>query len=157
MLKSEAGADRLRERARSKGLRFDERLLVASPPREPEAIDIARVPELLRAKLDAHLVEHDGGATTLEAFLQAGAISQLNLTLMRGRSVRDVVESTPRLDAAARDEILRTWDGRARAFPSDGNGLRESWTPVYAIEQAAPDGEAVVVVLGTGSDFARQT
>jgi hypothetical protein len=148
VLTSEAGAERLRERARSKGRNLGPELLVASRAEAPEEIDIARVPELLRTKLDARLVEHDGGATTLEAFESAGAIAQLNLTLMRGRSVRDVVASTSRIDAAKRDEILRTWERRARLFPA-GGALRESWTPVYALEQAAPGAEAVVVSMAT--------
>jgi hypothetical protein len=153
VLTGEAGAERLRERARSKGRSVDSELMVASRAGAPEEIDIERVPELLRAKLDARLVEHDGGATTLEAFEKAGAIAQLNLTLMRGRSVRDVVASTSRIDAEKRDGILRTWEGRARLFPADG-ALRESWTPVYALEQAAVGGEAVVVSMATGSGFA---
>lgn len=149
VLTSEAGAARLRERARSKGRSLDGRLLVASRADAPEHIDIAQVPALLRTRLDARLVEHDGGATTLDAFERAGAISQLNLTLMRRRSVRDVVASTTRIDAARRDAILETWEGRARLFPADGV-LRETWRPVYALEEAAPGGEAVVVTMETG-------
>jgi hypothetical protein len=149
VLTSEAGAERLRERARTKGSDLSRVLLVSSPANAPEEIDLSRVPGLLRTRLDARVVEHDGGAATLEAFERAGAIAQLNLTLMRGRSVRDVVASTTRLDAATRDEILRTWEGRARMFPG-GGALRDSWTPLYALEEAKPGGEAVVVTLGTG-------
>ncbi len=158
VLTSEAGAERLRERGRSKGLPIEGRLLIASADGRPEEIDLARVPALLRTKLDARLVEHDGGAATLEAFEKAGALSQLNLTLMRGRSVHDIVASTSRLDASKRDQILRTWEGRARLFPAGGAGLRASWKPFYAVEEAAPGGEAVAVafdVKGTGSSFPR--
>jgi hypothetical protein len=150
VLTSEAGAERLRERARSKGLRADARLLVVSPGGAPEEIDIAAVPALLRSKLDARLVEHDGGATTLDAFERAGALSQLNLTLMRGRSVHDVVRSTARLEARKRDDILATWDGRARMFPPPDGTLRDEWTAVYALDESAADGEAVVVVFDVG-------
>jgi hypothetical protein len=162
VLTSHAGAERIAGRARSKGLDFEQRLIVCSPEGRPEDIDLASVPVLLRSKLDARLVEHDGGATTLEAFEKAGALSQLNLTLMRGRCVRDVVQSTARLEPPKREEILRTWEGRARLFPSGGAGLRASWQPVYALEEAAPGGEAVAVAWAmnsssstTGSDSRR--
>lgn len=150
VLTSEAGAERLRERSRSKGLRAEDRLIVASPNGSPEEIDIAAVPALLRSKLDARLVEHDGGATTLDAFERAGVISQLNLTLMRGRSVHDVVRTTTRLDPPKREELLAGWDGRARLFPPRDGTLRTDWTAVYALEESAKDGEAVVVVFDVG-------
>jgi hypothetical protein len=147
VLTSEAGAERLRERAKAKGMSADAVVLAASPPAAPDAIDIARVPGLLRERLGARLVEHDGGATTLEAFDRSGAIAQMNLTLMRGRSVREVVAATARMDAGQRDEILRTWEGRPRLFPADGSGLCERWQPVYALEEASPGGEAVCAVF----------
>jgi len=142
VLTSEAGAGLLRERARAKGLRADAVLLVASPPDRPEEVDVARVPELLRARLDARLVEHDGGGRSLRAFVDAGAVDQLNLTLMRGRSVKDVVGGSARLPEEDRAALLSSWEGRARLF-----NLSPEWAPFYAV---AGDGEALVVSLATG-------
>jgi riboflavin biosynthesis pyrimidine reductase len=141
---SEAGAERMRERARAKGLRADTTMIVVSPADDPEAVDVARVPEVLRERLDARLVEHDGGAIALRAFLDAGAVAQLNLTLMKGRSVRDVIASSPRLSETERSDVLSSWDGRARLFE-----LRPEWPPLSAIEQEG--GEALVVSLASGS------
>lgn len=147
ILTSEAGAARLRDRARSRGRCVDDLLLVASAPGRPEEIDVGRVPELLRERLDARLVEHDGGARSLEAFVRAGAVAQLNLTLMRERSVRDVVGATTRLEPHAREAILATWSGRPRLFPQGGGALPEAWPVVCAIAEDAPGAEALVVCL----------
>lgn len=142
VLTSEAGAERMRERARAKGLRAESAMIVVSPADDPEAVDVARVPEVLRERLDARLVEHDGGAIALRAFLDAGAVAQLNLTLMKGRSVRDVIASSPRLTEAERGELLSSWEGRARLFE-----LRPGWVPFHAIEEEG--GEALVVSLAS--------
>lgn len=144
LLTSETGAGHLRERARARGVDVEASLLVASPPGLHHEIDLARLPELLRSRLDARLVEHDGGAVSLEAFLAGGAMRQLNLTLMRERSVRDIVAASPRIDDAQRRMLLESWEGRARCFPQSGSLPRE-WRPVYAI--AEEDGEAVAVTF----------
>lgn len=138
VLTSEAGAERLREGAAARGLRADSMLLAVSPPDDPQTIDIARVGRVLRERLDARLVEHDGGALSLGGFVDAGAVTQLNLTLMGGRSVRDVVAASTRVDAAA---VLADWVGRPRLF-----ALPKGWTPVYAVQERG--GEALVVSFG---------
>jgi len=114
-----------------------------SPAGDSESVDVARVPEVLRDRLDARLVEHDGGAVALRAFLDAGAVAQLNLTLMKGRSVHEVIASSPRLSEPERSEVLSSWDGRARLFE-----LRPEWAPIQAIEEEG--GEALVVSLASG-------
>ena len=48
VLTSEEGAERLRKRARSRGLRADSVLLVASPAGDPSAIDVAAVHRFTR-------------------------------------------------------------------------------------------------------------
>lgn len=142
VLTSEAGAERIRARAAVKGLRADTVLIVVSPPGAPETIDIARVPQVLRQRLDARLVEHDGGALSLTAFAEAGAVAQLNLTLMKGRSVRDVISGSARLTEADREALLASWPSPARLFR-----WKPQWGPMYAI--AAEDGEALVVSLAS--------
>lgn len=147
LLTSEAGAERLREHGRNRGLRIDERLLVASPPGRPAQLDVAGVPRLLRDRLDVRLAEHDGGARSLGAFLDAGAIAQLNLSLMRRRSVRDVIASSPRLGEEERARLLGSWKGRARLFPIGQGRLERKWKPVYGLVEEGPEAEAVVVTL----------
>ncbi|MFN2427590.1 MAG: hypothetical protein ABR587_14205 [Candidatus Binatia bacterium] len=145
LLTSESGAARLRERARTKGMRIDDMLIVASAPGRPDEIDVAGVPNLLRSRLDARLVEHDGGAMSLEGFAKAGALAQVNLTLMRGRSVRDVLAASSRIEPAVRDEVLQSWVQRRRLFPLGDGKLPPSWRPVYALVEDTPAAEAVVV------------
>jgi len=147
VLTSESGAERLREGAKAKGRRIDDLLLVVSPPGDPAAVDLAAVPALLRQRLDLRLVEHDGGATSLAAFLDAGAVAQLNLTLMRGRSVREVLERSSRIDDATRVGVLGDWPRAARLFPRGGGALPERWPPFYAVAEVADGGEALVVSL----------
>ena len=140
LLTSAAGAEALRARARSRQKNVDAQLLVASGD-DDAAIDLARVPKLLRDRLDARLVQHDGGATSLMAFADASALSQLNLTLMRSRSVRDVLETSPRLDGAARESLLENWPLAARLFPSGGGRL--PWKLAHAVAEEGASAEAV--------------
>jgi len=147
VLTSEAGAQNVRDRARRRGRPLDDRLLVASPPGRPRELDTARVPVLLRERLDVRLAEHDGGGVSLEAFARAGAVAQLHLTLMHGRSVRDLVATSDRLPAAQRDEVLATWEGRARLFPAGGGSLPGAWSPMQVVAQEGADAEALVVIL----------
>jgi len=152
LLTSESGAARLRERAVAKGRRIDERLIIVSAAGRPDEIDVARVPEVLRSRLDVRLAEHDGGAVSLEAFANAGAIAQLNLTMMRARSVRDVVSSSPRIEAGLRETLLGSWQERVRLFPLSCGRLPRAWQPVYALAQQEGDAEAVVVSYDLGAD-----
>ena len=147
ILTSEAGREILSARARAKHRGLEERILACSPPDLPGEIDVARVPMLLRKYLDARLVEHDGGAISLAAFVEAGAVAQLNLTLMRRRSVRQVIETSPRLDAASREELLASWNGRARLFPSGRGPLPKGWALVQAVVEEGRDAEAVVATF----------
>jgi hypothetical protein len=145
ILTSEAGADRIRAEARAKGRDAETLLLIVSPRGDPHDIDLAAVPAALRSKLDARVAQHDGGAVSLAAFVRAGAVRQLNLTLMRGRAVREVVEASSRIDEKKRREILGSWNGRPRYFPPEGGALPASWRACHAVEEV--DGEAVAVTF----------
>jgi len=149
LLSSEAGAERLRERARKRAmkLRIGDEILASSPPGQPEVLDVASLPRLLRKRLDVRIADHDGGATVLSKFVAAGAMAQLNFTLMRGRSVREVLAATDRVDARRRAVLLASLDDRVEAlFPGEGR-LPRALRPVYLIGN---DGEAVVVTLDPG-------
>lgn len=146
LLSSQAGAQRLRDRARARGaaLRIDHDILALSPPGEPEVLDVAAVPKMLRARLDVRIADHDGGAIVLSKFAEAGALAQLNLTLMRGRSVREVLAATDRLETARREALLESFDERAQLFFPGDRRLPRTLRPVYVIGN---DGEAVVVTF----------
>jgi riboflavin biosynthesis pyrimidine reductase len=146
VLSSEAGAERLRSRAVARGMgrRIDEMLLGVSPAGRPEVLDIARVPELLRRTRDIRFAEHDGGATVLSKFVEAGAVTQLNFTLMRDRSVLDILSTTDRLTDTERASSISDFDEVAQPLFS-GDGRLPSWLkPVCMI---GDDREAVVVTF----------
>lgn len=146
VLSSEAGAERLRSRAVARGMggRIDEMLMGVSPVGRPEVLDIARVPELLRRTRDIRIADHDGGATVLSKFVEAGAVTQLNFTLMRDRSVLDVLSTTDRLTDSERTSFVSGFDERAQEFFS-GNGRIPAWLkPVCMI---GDDRDAVVVTF----------
>lgn len=146
VLSSEAGADRLCRRARDRGmeLRIGREILALSPPGRPEVLDVAAVPRLLRARLEVRLAEHDGGAMVLGKFAEGGALGQLNLTLMRARSVRDVLAASDGLQVGARDEMLASLGDNAQMLFSGDHRLPRSLRPVYVI---GGDGEGIVVTF----------
>lgn len=92
ILTSITGAQRLRLRAAARGMQdvVDRALIICSADGSPDAIDLPSVPKLLRQRLDIRIANHDGGSVVLSAFSKAGALPQINFTLMRGRSVCDV-------------------------------------------------------------------
>ena len=146
VLTSEAGAARMRPRAANYGLadRIDEILLVASPPGRPEELDIPAVPALLRKKLDIRLANHDGGATVLSKFSEAGVLPQINLTLMRGRAVFDLLASTDRIPASELAALTEGFDSRRQLFWSGHHRLPEVLRPVSVLSDG---GEGVVVTF----------
>ncbi len=144
VLTSEAGAARMRQRMGKYNLRQspDDVLLVASPKGDPESLDIAAVPALLKAKLDIRIANHDGGQTVLSKFSEAGALPQVNLTLMRGASVKDVLGTDQRLDESVRRTVLAEFDTRRQLFFSGDHRLPEALQPVSVLSDG---GNGVVV------------
>ena len=120
----------------------DDILLVASPPGEPEVLDIAAVPALLRHRLDIRLANHDGGQTVLSKFSEAGVLAQINLTLMRGASVLDVLRSDPRLPEDVRRTMLEQFDTRRQLFFSGDHAVPGALHPASILTDG---GDGVVV------------
>lgn len=146
VLTSETGAERMRERAARYGLerRIDSILLPLSPVGRPAELDIARVPDLLMSKLDVRIANHDGGATVLSKFSEAGVLAQINLTLMRGRSVFDALGASEQLDVAARDAALADFDSRRQLFFSGNHRLPAALVPASVITDG---GDGVVATF----------
>jgi riboflavin biosynthesis pyrimidine reductase len=109
ILTSQTGAECLRSRAAAHEMqdRIDSMLIVCSPDGKPDDLDIAAVPRLLRQKLDIRIANHDGGCIVLSEFSRAGALAQVNFTLMRGRSMFDVYTSKKILATASEIQELR--------------------------------------------------
>ncbi len=143
ILTSEAGAARLRRRAGSYdlGRPIDEILIPLSPPDQPEVLDIANVPGVLRVRLDLRLANHDGGQTVLSKFSEAGVMSQINLTLMRNASVFDVLNRDSRLSHDLRQQVLDEFDTRRQLFFSGDHRLPVTLKPVSVLSDG---GDALV-------------
>lgn len=144
VLSSTRGASRVRERLRQRGLEQRVRVLEASSPEQPEHLDLRRVPELLRRELDLRIVNHDGGRTLHAAFVRAGILSQLQLTLMRGASVRDLVAAAP-VDDLLRSRWLSEFESRAQRYFSDAREWSNHVRPLQVLDDEA--GETVVIGL----------
>eukprot|EP01063_Lacrimia_lanifica_P007888 TRINITY_DN15058_c0_g2_i8.p2 TRINITY_DN15058_c0_g2~~TRINITY_DN15058_c0_g2_i8.p2 ORF type:complete len:392 (+),score=107.68 TRINITY_DN15058_c0_g2_i8:43-1218(+) len=128
VLTSEKGAANVRANAAKFGLgdRIDDILVVVPPPAGEEeeggsfAVDYAAIPQLVHDRLDVKILNHDGGRDLLHAFYTAGALAQMNITLMRHKAVRDVLATYPLVDDATRAAALADFPNRLRYFFSNG-------------------------------------
>lgn len=141
VLTSETGAQRLLATDERRWRNHDDRLLVVSPPGEPDRIDLRAVPTLLRRRLDIRIANHDGGRTVLNAFVHAGAVPQLHLTIMRNRSLAEHIGQDARLPLGLRVALQRDLAQRCELlFP--GGEIPAGYRPL----QVLSDGEDAVVV-----------
>ncbi|MGA1372781.1 MAG: hypothetical protein ACO3Z6_14365 [Pseudomonadales bacterium] len=145
VLTSTVGATRVRKRLREQGLEHRVRVLEASLPTQPERLDLGRVPELLYRTLDIRIVNHDGGRTLHRACIRAGVLAQLQMTLMRGASVRDLVKSVP-VDHVLRSRWAAEFETRAQRYFSDSQNWLNHVRPLQILEDAW---DTVVVGLDT--------
>ena len=122
---TEFGANNIRKRASAFGLaKRIEDMLVVLPSPSPSTVeniihenmsnkhamngdraemDISVVPKLMYDRFQMRIVNHDGGLGVLRAFTQAGALSQLHLTLGRQKSVRDAIADCNFIDRKVLD------------------------------------------------------
>jgi riboflavin biosynthesis pyrimidine reductase len=145
VLTSTEGATHVRRRLREQGLEHRVRVLEVSLPAQPERLDLGQVPELLNRTLDIRIVNHDGGRTLHRACVRAGVLAQLQLTLMRGASVRELVAMTPE-DDALRGRWGAEFETRAQRYFSDPQGWATQVRPLQILEDAR---DTVVVGLDT--------
>ena len=144
ILTSEAGAERLRARAGKHQLNdaIDKILIVTSPPGDPETLAIDTVPTILRQRLDIRIANHDGGRTVLSEFSSAGVLTQMNLTLMRGTPVKEILGHSDRVPDSARSELLENFESRRQLFFSGDNRLPVGLIPISVLHDG---GDGVVV------------
>lgn len=141
VLTSETGAQRLLATDGRRWRNHDDRLLVVSPPGEPDRIDLPAVPTMLRRRLDIRIANHDGGRTVLDAFVHAGAVPQLHLTIMRNRSLAEQIGQDVRLPLDLRVGLQRDLAQRCELlFP--GGEIPGEYRPL----QVLSDGEDAVVI-----------
>jgi hypothetical protein len=145
ILTSRTGAARLQSRSASHGMqdRMNSALIVCSPDDEPDVLDIAAVPRVLRQKLDIRIANHDGGSIVLSEFSKAGALAQINFTLMRARSVLDVHKSkNPSMTPAELEKLSETFEPRCSFMFSGDRCLPRHLRPISVL---VDDNEGCVV------------
>lgn len=124
-------------------------------------IDIGSVPQLLFDRFGICIANHDGGHGVLRDFCRAGAVAQVNLTLCRNRSLKEII-----FKSQSKDTGNQHFEGQVQLFfssattssPSQGQGrprgtIPREWRAVYCVE----DGEKKVAVVSfdtrTSTDF----
>lgn len=136
IMTSELGASRIRSRCALYGLQDRiENMLIVLPPTQrklgegelSEDIDLTVIPQLLYEKYNMKIVNHDGGHKVLAEFCRAGVISQMNLTLCRKFTIREVLAAMPHIPQEKKDEAFADFDRRLYHFfsyplPEAANG-----------------------------------
>lgn len=130
ILTSRTGAERIKNRAAKFGLegRINDILIVLSQEGSPETLDLSRVPQTLYDKYGMKMVNHDGGQTILSEFSKAGILPQINLTLARNQSVRDVLQTYDlrhapvELTEEQREGLLKTFEDCVQHFFTTPDG-----------------------------------
>jgi hypothetical protein len=136
IITSQNGALEIKSRAHLYGLqdRIGEMLIILSPPHDPAEIDYEAIPYYLYASLGLRIVNHDGGRQVLKRFVQHNIVSQMNLSLMKGGSMRKMVEMLAP-DDSIRESILQRFDCGVQTFFSTPSGaVPAHLEPIYAIE-----------------------
>jgi hypothetical protein len=101
---------------------IDKLLIPLSPTDNPDEIDLEAIPALLYSKLGMKICNHDGGQVVLRRFCAAGTLCQMNLTMCRGLSLREAVQSTSRIkDEAVREAALHSFDSNVQLFFQPGD------------------------------------
>jgi hypothetical protein len=153
ILTSNTGAERLRSRAAAHGMqeRIGNMLLVCSPEGRPDELDVAAVPRLLRQKLDIRIANHDGGAVVLSEFCRAGALAQINFTLMRSRSLLDVYSSKIKSSTPTEiEELKETFGSRCSLMFTGDHRLPQNLRPISVL---VDDTEGCVVSFDARQQF----
>ena len=97
-------------------------------------INISLIPALLYNKLNMRIVNHDGGAEVLRSFCAAGALSQMNLTLCRNHSLREVLEKNQNISLSDKDDVKAKWAERVQYFfPRKEGGGPTSICPIPSL------------------------
>lgn len=149
------GANKIRSRAYLYGLeaRIEDILIVLSPQDLPDEIDLKILPELLYHKYDMRVINHDGGQGVLRKFAQAKILPQLNLSLMRKRSLKDIITTSEMLSPEQRSYGLSNFPNKVQNFfhsTSDGS-IPSALKPVSVISDSG-DNIAIVTFSAISVD-----
>jgi hypothetical protein len=151
IITSRNGAAEIKSKAHMYGLqdRIDDMLIILSPEEAPSEIAYTQIPEYLYSKLDMKIVDHDGGQHVLRDFVRAGVVGQINLSLMKGQSLRDVIESRL-LPEPVKSSILTNFDASLQTFFTNSTGMLPSHLQPMQIVEDAHNEIAVVSFVMKG-------
>ena len=96
ILTSTNGAIEIRKRSELYNLndRINDIIIEFSPINEPNEIDLINLPKMLFEKYNMKIINHDGGQVVLRKFLQSNIIPQINLTLGRKISLKEIIKNS---------------------------------------------------------------
>lgn len=163
IMTSELGASRIRARCSSYHLQDRiENILIIVPPSQRAAdgdelsahMDLSLVRKLLYEKYDMKIVNHDGGHKVLAEFCRAGLLCQMNLTLCRKYTVREVLQAMPHIPQEKKDVAFANYDERLFHFFSylkqDDNDREASSSKV--ISHGLPPTMPIVSIISDPKD-----
>ena len=176
VLTSEHGAENIRSRVSKLFPHLVERIedmLITVPyhPINTTTMDISLVPHILYNLLDIRIANHDGGKGVLRDFCKAGALSQVNLTLCREYSMKDIIfgresvagtvnsmeeEETALKSFASNVELFFTSNSakernQSRGAPS--GTIPVSWKEIYCVTDDKESMAVVTFDTREGGDF----
>ena len=98
------------------------------------------------------IVNHDGGQKVLSEFSKAGVLCQINLTLGRQMSLKDVVKKIDGIDEELRSKVLKDFSDENRFFFRDNEGNKGivQGLSVVSIVQDEKDEVAVITFDSRG-------
>ena len=117
-------------------------------------LDLGLVPQILYDRLGIQIANHDGGQGVLREFCKAGAVAQVNLTLCRNRSLKDVLlkyQSQPDIDFDQRTKLFFSSTASTDSIPS--GTLPSNWTAVYCVEDGQKDTVVTIFDVRGAGDF----
>ncbi len=161
IMTSEIGAANIRQRATKFNLQNRiESMLIIIPPKITSPtntlssdMDIALIPQILHDKYDMKIVNHDGGQKVLSEFSKVGALAQMNLTLARQTTVKEIITTHSAIIEDKRKNILSTFQSRISYFFPTTKYIPSSLRPVYVIQDSLDEVAVVTFDVSEGFDF----
>jgi hypothetical protein len=116
IITSQLGAERIRSRCQDERL---EDMLIILPPKagQPnDTVDLTDLPKIFYEKYGMKICNHDGGHKVLLEFCRAGIIPQMNLTLGRKSTVKQVINTMEKITTEQRELAAQNFDRKLSYF-----------------------------------------
>jgi len=173
---SELGAERIRNRCHQFHLqeRIEDMLIVLPPPlttglnnkdstplRPSSDLDLTLLPSLLYTKYNMKIINHDGGQKVLNAFLQAGIVSQLHLTLGRQTNLHTILHTLAQTNLTLQQTLTNLTQGGEEKLEDKfqyffGEKCRRSvprHLPIISLIEDCSHDEVAIAIFDTSKGF----